>query len=131
MNNYVSDFPEEKNPYAPVRLLFLLHVATWAGKSLRFARIINAEVTQEPLFGFQIGGEESNILTISLTVLFFEPVSRNRTLFPYKPDPMPSFLGQESKIWTFFEGLCRSSLGIRSRKEKIITTPPFFGQKIK
>ena len=49
-------FQKKRNPDAPVRLLFVLQVATWAGKSLRFARIINAEVTQEPLFGFQIGG---------------------------------------------------------------------------
>ena len=52
---------------------------------------------------------------------------RYRTLFPYKPGPVPSFLvilkGQESKIWTFFEGL-------RSRKEKMIKTPSFFGKKI-
>jgi hypothetical protein len=41
---------------------------------------------------------------------------------------MPIFLGilegQESKIWAFFEGL-------RSRKEKMTTTPSFLGQKIK
>ena len=53
---------------------------------------------------------------------------RYRTLFPHKLDPMPSFfrhtLGQESKIWTFFEGL-------RSRREKTTITPPFFKQKIK
>ena len=61
-------------------------------------------------------------------VHFVNPTTVSSTTIPYKPGPVPSFLvilkGQESKIWTFFEGL-------RSRKEKIITTPPFFGQNIK
>ena len=52
---------------------------------------------------------------------------RYRTLFSYKPDPMPNFSKHTlmSKIQTLslFKGL-------RSRKEKMTTTPSFFGQKL-
>ena len=54
---------------------------------------------------------------------------RYRTLFPYKPNPMPNFFlayfnVKNPKFGPFFKGL-------RSRKEKITTTPSFFGQKLK
>lgn len=44
---------------------------------------------------------------MALTLLL--PVVNTRHFFPYKPGPMPNFLGilqhRESKVWAFFKGL--------------------------
>jgi hypothetical protein len=61
--------------------------------------------------------------------------NRYRTLFPYQPDPMPSFFRHNSRSRIQNLNLFLRALevlgGLRSRKEKTVATPPFFGQKIK
>ena len=60
--------------------------------------------------------------------------SRYRTLFPFKPAPMPNLFRHTFMSKIQYLGLLRVSevlKGLRSKKEKMTTTPSFFGQKIK
>ena len=62
-------------------------------------------------------------------------VLRYRTLFPYKSGSRPSLLKaypkvKNPKVGSFLRAP-EDFEGLRSRKEKIIKTPSFLGQKIK
>ena len=68
-------------------------------------------------------------------MLWFISTGRYRTLFPYKPDPMPSFyrrsLRSRIQNLNLFWGPQKFLGASEAEKKKKITTPPFFGQKIK
>jgi hypothetical protein len=57
-------------------------------------------------------------------------ISRYRTLFPYKPAPMPNFDVKNPKFGPFLRA-SEVLEGLRCRKEKMNSTPSFLEQKIK